>query len=150
MRTTLIAAALSLLITASAAAQQSISPSHESAAAELVALLQLEQQTAAGMSMMTGQAGMMGDNPLADVVQEFVREKLPWSRLQPEYVRLYAQTFSEPELRELAAFYRTPIGRRVVETTPHLAAGAMEISQRLMMPHMGELQRRIMQRMGGG
>jgi uncharacterized protein len=150
MRATLFAAAFCLILAGGAAAQQQFSPDHSRAAAELVELLQLEKQTAAGFNTMTGQPGMLGDNPLADVVQEFVQEKLPWSKLQPEYVRLYAETFTEQELCELAAFYRTSLGQRVVETTPQLAAGVMEISQRLMMPHMGELQRRIMERLGGG
>lgn len=40
-----------------------------------------------------------------------------------------ARHYSVEEMRELAAFYRTPLGRRLLEVTPGLAAEAMRAGQ---------------------
>ena len=42
-----------------------------------------------------------------------------------------ARHYSVEEMRELAAFYRTPLGRRLLEVTPGLAAEAMRAGQAL-------------------
>jgi len=40
-----------------------------------------------------------------------------------------ARHYTVEEMRELAAFYRTPLGRRLLEATPGLAAEAMRVGQ---------------------
>ena len=44
-----------------------------------------------------------------------------------EYARLYSETFSEEEIKELTAFYGTPLGKKVLKQTPNLTAAGVKI-----------------------
>jgi uncharacterized protein len=151
MRSAIFSVVFIALACGTAAAQQDPSASHVQAAEELLTIQKVEEQITNQFAQMTGQLGAMGgNNPMAKVMEDFFAEFLPWSKLQPEYVRIYTELFSEAELRELIALFRTPAGQRFVEATPAMTAEMMETTQRLMAPHMGELQQRIMRAMGGG
>lgn len=52
-----------------------------------------------------------------------------WDKLEPDMIKLYTSTFSEAELQELMAFYQSPVGRKVLEKMPVLAAQSVQISQ---------------------
>jgi hypothetical protein len=62
-----------------------------------------------------------------------------------EMAPLYASHFSLAELNELAAFYRTPLGRKVMLTTPKLSAQGMAIGQKIVTPRLNKLMQDIMQ-----
>jgi hypothetical protein len=61
-----------------------------------------------------------------------------------EVVPLYARTFSANELKQLAAFYRTPVGAKVLATLPALSAQSMQIGQqvaaRRLAPFLAKVQ----------
>lgn len=52
-----------------------------------------------------------------------------WQTLEPELVRLYTRAFSEEELKELLAFYQTPLGSKVLERMPQLMALSAQLTQ---------------------
>ena len=152
-RTIVLLMALIVWSSGPAAAQQETRTGHAAAAAELIALLNLEQQATAGLkAAFAAQPAPLaaGAGRFAEVMTAFMEEFLPWEVLEPEYVRIYQDAFTEAELRELVAFYSTPIGRKLVEATPQMAVETMAVTQRLMAPHMPELQRRMMASMGRG
>ena len=62
-----------------------------------------------------------------------------------EMVPLYVNNFTTAEINELAAFYRTPLGRKMMATMPRLAAESMAIGQRVVAPRLGKLMEDIMQ-----
>lgn len=84
--------------------------------------------------------------PFEDVMRAFFAEFLSWQALRTDMVRLYATAFSEAELNEIAAFYRTPTGQKAVATMPGLMAEGMQMGQRAVQEQMPELIRRIQQR----
>ena len=57
-------------------------------------------------------------------------ERLNFSTIiETVYLPLYAKTFSEEELGQMLAFYRTPVGRKTIEVMPSLmqeAGGGVE------------------------
>jgi hypothetical protein len=53
-----------------------------------------------------------------------------------EMVPLYAETYTLDEIRQLTAFYASPLGQKMQATMPALMARSMEISQRVMMPRI--------------
>jgi hypothetical protein len=148
----LTAACLAGLALPTAAQETPADSSHAAAAAELVEVLRLGDERIAEMSGLT--SGMMGTNPmaaqLAEVALEFYREFAPWEKLRPVYIRIYQDAFTETELRALIAFHRSPVGQRLLEKQPVLTKATMEAIQELIMPHLPELQQRMMARMGGG
>ena len=56
-----------------------------------------------------------------------------------EMVPLYARTYTTAEIRQLAAFYKSPLGQKMLAATPKLMAESMDISNRVMAPRMQKL-----------
>lgn len=65
-------------------------------------------------------------------MREMFAEKMSWERMQPEYVRLYASLYTEQELRQLTAFYESPVGQKTIRIQPEVAAKTFAMVQRLM------------------
>jgi uncharacterized protein len=65
-------------------------------------------------------------------LQALLSEGLAWSTLEPLYVKLYSDMFSEDEIDGMLAFYRTPAGKAMLEKTPKLIAQANVIVQQRM------------------
>jgi hypothetical protein len=53
-----------------------------------------------------------------------------------EMVPLYAETYTLDEIRQLSAFYASPLGQKMLASTPTLMSRSMEISNRVMMPRI--------------
>ena len=62
-----------------------------------------------------------------------------------EMVPLYTNNYSVEEIRQLTAFYKSPVGRKMMTLTPKLAAEGMAIGQRIMNPRLGKLMQDTMQ-----
>ncbi len=76
-------------------------------------------------------------------IGKLIEERLTWDRLKPEYVNLYASTFTDQELDGILAFYRGPAGKAFVEKMPQLMAGSMQLVQKLMGDIQPEIQKII-------
>lgn len=68
------------------------------------------------------------------IQQEFVDNSMKvvdanfgWPVLEPAYVKLYADTYTEAELDGILAFYKSPAGQALLTKTPELSAGVMQI-----------------------
>ncbi|GAB3389118.1 DUF2059 domain-containing protein [Massilia agri] len=64
-----------------------------------------------------------------------------------EMVPLYANNYTVAEIKQLTAFYQSPVGRKMMTLTPKLAAEGMAIGQRVMNPRLGKLMQDSMQQM---
>jgi hypothetical protein len=66
-------------------------------------------------------------------LQKVLTEGLSWETLQPAYVKLYSDTFSEDEIDGMLTFYKSPAGQAMLAKTPELMAqsNAM-VQQRLV------------------
>jgi hypothetical protein len=60
--------------------------------------------------------------------------------LRAQMAVVYAETFSEDELREIAAFYRSEAGRRLVEAMPELMRRSMTLGEDLMATMQSRLE----------
>jgi uncharacterized protein len=151
MKSLLLVAILFVLAAPVAGAQTTPVRSHVEAAESLLDLLDMDrmlrQSTDAMLRMQQEQNPMLAQ--FDDIMREFLERYLSWEELRPEYVRLYTDIYSEAELREMQAFYRTPLGQRMIATMPELMIRSSEISQRRMQAHMPELMRRLMERASG-
>jgi hypothetical protein len=146
MRKRFALAALAAVALARPAHAQDPSPARVRAAEEVMAASDMERNYARTMDLMIDQQKRA--NP--DVAQyetqmrAFFDRYIGWEQVRPEFVRIYASLYTEDELHQLAAFYRTPLGRRLMETTPELTARSTEVTQRLLLPHMSELVQSVM------
>jgi len=69
-----------------------------------------------------------------------IRQSLNWESLKPEYLRIYRETFSEEELLELTAFYKSPTGRMLIEKAPILESKKGSVLDQRMKTMMERLQ----------
>jgi uncharacterized protein len=131
-----------------AAARPAIAPSHRAAAAELLSVTETERLIREGIAsafdIQVRANPLLG--PFRDVMQRYADKYLDWATMQPELVDVYASTFTEPELRDMIAFYRTPTGRKVVRLLPEVTARAQQVAERRVAAHVDELQQMIQQR----
>jgi hypothetical protein len=71
---------------------------------------------------------------------QIFREEMGWSKLEPMYVQIYQETFTQDEIDGLIAFYRTPVGVAYVDKLPIVLQKASAASQRLVGPMMQRMQ----------
>jgi hypothetical protein len=112
------------------------------AAVELFKSIKLEESipsTSAAMidSEVRGNPGMA---PYRDVMLKWLQKYMTWDSMRPELVRLYADTYTEAELKQLAAFYKTPLGQKTLAKTPELLQRTAMIGARLGQEHSEELK----------
>lgn len=55
-----------------------------------------------------------------------------------EIVPLYARHFTVDEIHQMAAFYKTPVGAKMLNEMPQLMTEAMQIGQRVVMPRLAK------------
>ncbi len=73
-----------------------------------------------------------------------MKDTLAWGKLEPSYVRLYTETFSEDEVAGMLAFYRTPAGQAVINKMPLLMQKNMVLVQQILAgvtPQIQQIQR---------
>ena len=51
--------------------------------------------------------------------------ELAWAKMEPLYIRLYRESFTEEEVAGMLAFYKTPAGQAVILKTPALMQRTM-------------------------
>jgi hypothetical protein len=76
-----------------------------------------------------------------DRMNKVLMDALAWEKLQPEYVKLFAGAYSEQEVDDLIAFYRSPTGQAMVARSGPLMAKSSQIVQQKVMAAQAELQR---------
>lgn len=79
-------------------------------------------------------------------IMKLISERLGWQKLKPRYSQLYAETFSEDELRAAVEFYRSPAGRAMLEKMPVLMGKSMTLVQEQMGDLTPELERIVKER----
>jgi uncharacterized protein len=66
-----------------------------------------------------------------------MNESVDFSKyIQDSIYPLYDKFYTEQELRELVAFYRTPTGRKVIETLPNLHAESQKMAREKLLPQI--------------
>jgi hypothetical protein len=137
---------LALIAFARPAAAQEPTPGQLRAAERLVAVLQLEgsagdakeqmvrymRQALPDTGVFSTESAREHRETMVKTLRETLDEKMSWERMKPEYVRLYASLYTEDELRQLTAFYESPVGQKSIRIQPEVMARMFGIVQRLM------------------
>jgi len=145
MKTFIAAAVLAVGILTAAGPTAAQSPGRLAAAEDLLVAMNAERMYERSLDqMLSAQLEANPDlAPFAPVMKQFFRDFVSWEAVRPEHLRVHAERFSEAELRELATFYRTPLGRRVIEESPAIATELGMVGQRLVEANQPELFRRL-------
>lgn len=106
-------------------------------------------ESPAGMQQMTPAQKKLTQDYLAQSMA-VVNHDLGWTALEPEYVKLYANTYSESEIDGILAFYKSPAGQAMLAKSPQLTQGAMQIVHSKMgafQPKIQALQQQYVKQM---
>lgn len=77
------------------------------------------------------------------VIRDFYREELSWKVLKEKIKPLYLKEFSEEDLAQMIAFYKTPIGQKALKVTPALMAESVSLAGDLAEKNQEKLAVRI-------
>src|SRR5215471_20607558 len=81
--------------------------------------------------------------PQREVLQRFLTKYVNWESVKEDTITAYTQEFTEPELKKLTEFYKTPLGKKASEKMPQLALIAGQIGLRQAQAHQTELQQML-------
>jgi hypothetical protein len=73
-------------------------------------------------------------------VMDLMSEEFSWDKMKGDYITLYAETFTEQEMKDIIAFYRSPSGKSFVDKQPELSRRAMELSKMVMARAMPKIR----------
>ena len=122
--------------------------SHMQAASDLIRVMDLERSAMGGATAMVD--AMLLQNatlvPFRDTLLEWAGKYLTWDEMGPKIVAIYADTFSEAELREIIAFYKTRTGKKVLETMPDLMRRGAMVGAEVAQAHSSELEQMLEER----
>ncbi len=88
--------------------------------------VQLTAKNVSGAEQMTPEKKKI-QQEFIDNTMKVVDANFSWPVLEPAYLKLYADTYTEPELDGILAFYKSPAGQALLSKTPELSAGSMQI-----------------------
>ncbi len=72
-------------------------------------------------------------------MMSILKEELAWEKLEPLYMRIYQQSFTQDEVNGLVAFYKTPTGQALINKMPVVMQNTLnEMQQR-----MGQMMQRV-------
>ncbi len=54
-------------------------------------------------------------------------KQLSWESLKPDFIKVNASVYTEQELKDLTAFYKSPLGQKEVEKMPEIQAKTAQI-----------------------
>ena len=142
---TYFATLLIVFVASGVSADDKFEPSHKEAAADFLLLSGAEQSAMVAASSMTDV--MLQQNPTLapyqDVILSWAAKTMTWDNMKARMIDLYVEAFTEKELRELSAFYSTPLGTKMLNVAPGLMQQSSQISADLATENQAELEAMI-------
>ncbi len=71
---------------------------------------------------------------------DIVRDATSWDKLKEDYIALYSQTYTESELKDIIAFYKTPSGQAYVKKQPEVLKRSFQLSGKMINRLMPKIQ----------
>ena len=81
--------------------------------------------------------------PQRDILQKFLTKYLNWASVREDTITAYTHEFTEPELKKLTEFYKTPVGKKANEKMPQLAFIAGQIGLKKAQVNQTELRQML-------
>lgn len=116
--------------------------SHHAAAESLLTMMDMEKVMSQSIDQVL-QIQVRQNPAIAPFQQQmkaFLTKYMSWASMKQDMVKLYESEFTEAELKELIAFYQTPVGKKTIQKMPQLLSKGAEIGQTRIQEHLPELQ----------
>jgi hypothetical protein len=120
-------------------------------AEELLTLMNVKEMSEQALKEMS-EVMPPGETPDAaesrQAMIDLMQKAMSWDGVKDDYIAIYADLFDENDLRAYVAFFRSPAGRKYVDTTPELTKRTMEVGAKRMQAIVPQLQK-LMERQAG-
>ena len=105
------------------------------------------QQMSAMKNQLGGSSVKPEDQAKLDEFQqkamELIKSQMGWKALEPDYVDIYAKTFTDEQLDAILVFYKSPAGIALVDKLPTLTAEGSQLAQAKMIALQPQLRQLI-------
>ncbi|MBI1325143.1 DUF2059 domain-containing protein [bacterium] len=82
---------------------------------------------------------------LKPVMKKFMRQHFNYEVMKDDLIKIHMEEFTEQELKEITAFYRTPVGQKAVKKMMPLQQKCSELGMKRVQENIGELQRMVVE-----
>jgi len=79
---------------------------------------------------------------------DLIMKEMSWDKLKDDYISIYAEIFTEEELKGAIDFYKSPIGHKFIEKQPELMRKTMNNTKKQMatlIPKIQQLTKEMME-----
>jgi hypothetical protein len=141
----MILAALGLLSAGTSPVARADEKSHRAAAEEMLQAANTEQTMLTAIDQVLDVQLKTNPElePVKNVMKKFFAKHFSYAALKDDLIKIHMEQFTETELKEIAAFYRTPTGKKAVERLPTLMQKGSELGMRRVQEHAAELKQMI-------
>jgi hypothetical protein len=134
-----------VVLTAAAPLVRADEQSHRRAAEELLQAMGMDKQLQSALDQtlalqIKAQPVLL---PYRDVMRKFLGKHISYAALKDDLIKIYSDEFSETELRQITAFYKTPAGKKMVDKSPTLMGKSMQLGMQRVAKNQGELKQMI-------
>jgi hypothetical protein len=84
---------------------------------------------------------------MQDKMAKLMRDAMSWDKLKADFIKIYSEAYTEKEIDDLLAFYRSPTGRAMIAKMPQLMAQSMAVAQQHVATIMPEIQKLVRESM---
>jgi uncharacterized protein len=123
-------------------AAQADPASHRAAAESFLGIMDMDKVLSQSIDQML-KVQVQGNPAIAPYepqMRAFFSNYTSWASMKEDMINIYMSEFSEEELKQLTAFYQTPIGKKAIQKMPALLAKGAEMGQKRVQEHLPELQ----------
>ena len=133
---------------ASPAPPEGSAATHRQAALELMEAMKIERNLNQTVDLVINAQVQAAPQlaPFEDLMRGFLGKYLSYESVRDDYAQLYEERFTEPELRQLTAFYRSDAGQKLIATLPDIMKKGMELGQAKLADHIDELKELLTKR----
>jgi len=116
-----------------------ITTTHALAIHDLFRAMNIDAQLTAGFDLALQSMLHNGMEDYEDCLRSFLVETVSLDALREPLTQVYASRFSEDEVLQLLAFYKSPLGQRMAAEGPSMTAECAAIGQQAVMRRMPEM-----------
>ena len=148
MRVLLYACLLTLALVYHPSVSRGNEQSHRKAAENLLLVMEVDKNLSK-LAEQVAEAQLQQNPQLAphrDIMQRFLYKYLNWESVKEDTITAYTQEFTEPELKRLTEFYKTPVGKKASEKMPKLVFLSGQIGLQKAQANQAELRQMIEER----
>lgn len=79
-------------------------------------------------------------NAYMEKIAKAMQEEMSWKKMEGPMIDIYLKHYTEKEIQDMLAFYRSDTGRSMVEKMPAVMSDSMVVSQQMMQGFMPKIQ----------